>query len=154
MNINNIFISYSWDSETHKNWTKMLADKLEEFFEIHVTLDQYDLDSFSDKNHFMEKGVFENDIVLVVITRNYVEKANSRVGGVGIETKMSSARHWEESLKEGSSKIIPILREKYNLPNYLKEKFYINFCEDSSFEESFEKLIAHIKGNSKSPRPE
>ena len=38
-----IFISYSWDSEEHKEWTLHLANRLEEFREVHVTLDQYDL---------------------------------------------------------------------------------------------------------------
>ena len=45
-----LFISYSWDSNEHQKWAKNLADKLEEFDEIHVVFDQYDLDSFEDKN--------------------------------------------------------------------------------------------------------
>lgn len=105
-----LFISYSWDSDTHQKWAKNLADKLEEFEEIHIIFDQYDLDSFDDKNYFMEHAVFENDVVIIIITNNYVEKSNTRSGGVGIETKMSASRHWEESLNGKSSKIICILR--------------------------------------------
>ncbi|ELV8653059.1 toll/interleukin-1 receptor domain-containing protein, partial [Vibrio vulnificus] len=122
----NIFISYSWDSESHKGWALNLANQLEEYFELHITFDQYDLDSFEDKNHFMEKGVFGNDIIIMLVTPKYVKKANERLGGVGIETKMSSARHWEESLSQGKSNIIPVLCSGDELPNYLKEKFYID----------------------------
>jgi len=148
-----IFISYSWDSESHKEWALKLSNQLEEYFELHITFDQYDLNSFEDKNHFMEKGVFENDIIIMLVTPAYVSKANSRLGGVGIETKMSSARHWEESLSEGKSNIIPILCDGGELPNYLKEKCYIDFRDDQKYDFSFSKLIQHINGTSKVSRP-
>lgn len=148
-----IFISYSWDSQSHKDWALNFSNKLEEYFELHVTFDQYDLDSFEDKNHFMEKGVFENDIIIILVTPKYVEKANERLGGVGIETKMSSARHWEETLSQGQSNIILVLCEGSDVPNYLKEKFFIDFRDKSKYESSFENLIKHINGTSKISRP-
>lgn len=153
MSQNNIFLSYSWDSLEHKEWALELADRLEQFLELNITFDQYDLDSTSDKNYFMEKAVFENDFILVVVTESYVLKANSRLGGVGIETKMSSSRHWEDSNGGGASKIIPILREGAELPRYLKEKFYIDFRNDSKYEEGFESLLKHIRGEAKVARP-
>ncbi|ENF8750701.1 TIR domain-containing protein [Vibrio fluvialis] len=149
----NIFISYSWDNDEHKEWTRKLADRLEEYSEIHVVFDQYDLDSFSDKNFFMEKGVFDTDILLIIVTKEYVNKANNRLGGAGIETKMSTARHWEESLNGNDSNIIPILREGGTLPNYLKEKFYVDFRKDDMFEKSISYLLRHIKNESKVKRP-
>ncbi|MES2675141.1 MAG: TIR domain-containing protein [Pseudomonadota bacterium] len=148
-----IFISYSWDSQSHKEWALKLSNDLEEYFELEITFDQYDLDSFEDKNHFMEKGVFDNDIIITLVTPKYVEKANKRVGGVGIETKMSSARHWEESATEGKSKIIPILCDGSELPNYLKEKIYIDFRNEQSYQASFAELIKNITGASKVARP-
>ncbi|MDX8130124.1 TIR domain-containing protein [Methylomonas sp. OY6] len=153
MEKHNLFISYSWDSEEHKGWTKNIADRLEEFNEFHIAFDQYDLDSFEDKNLFMEQGVFQTDIVLVIVTTAYVEKANGRLGGVGIETKMSVSRHWEESSSLGKSKIIPLLREGEILPNYLKEKFFIDFRSDDNFEKSFHDLLKHIIDDAKERRP-
>lgn len=153
MEIKKIFISYSWDSEGHKEWALKLANQLEEYFELHITLDQYDLDSFEDKNYFMEKGVFANDIIIMLVTPQYVKKANERLGGVGIETKMSSARHWEESLSQGKSNIIPVLCKGDELPNYLKDKFHIDFRDEYKYEASFADLLNHIKGNSKAARP-
>lgn len=153
MDIKKIFISYSWDNETHKQWTLNLANQLEEYSELHITLDQYDLDSFSDKNHFMESGVFDNDYIILIVTPEYVHKSNNRSGGVGIETKLASSRHWEESLTLGVSKIIPILRSGTELPNYIKEKFYIDFRDDEKLSSSFEQLIKHITNSAKSIRP-
>lgn len=149
-----IFISYSWDDLEHKLWTKNLADRLEEIFELDVSFDQYDLDSFSDKNFFMERSVFDTDLILTVITNKYSDKANSRSGGVGIETTLATSRHWDEVLSSGQSNIIPLLRNGDEVPNYLKNKFYIDFRHDDDFEESFNKLLSHIKGESKSPRPQ
>ena len=134
-------------------YIKRLADKLEEYFELHITFDQYDLDSFTDKNHFMEKGVFDNHLILIIVTPEYVQKANSRSGGVGIETKLSISRHWEESLNGEQSNIIPLLRKGTEVPNYLKEKFYIDFLDDSELDHSFKDLINHVKGTSKAKRP-
>lgn len=153
MNKKKIFVSYSWDSEEHKEWVKKLADSLEEYFEIHVVFDQYDLDLFTDKNYFMEKGVFDNDIMLIIVTSEYVEKSNNRIGGVGIETKMSTSRHWEESLNGKDSNMIAILREGGTVPNYLKEKFRVDFRKDEMYEKSFSYLLKHINGDSKSIRP-
>ena len=129
-----VFISYSWDGEEHQQWTKNLADRLEEINELTVSFDQYDLDSLSDKNYFMEKAVFETDLILAVITGSYNDKANNRKDGVGIETSMAVSRHWEEAVGSGKSNIIPILREGAAVPNYLKNKFYIDFRNDSDFE--------------------
>lgn len=97
--------------------------------------------------------VFGTDLILPVITGNYSKKANERVGGVGIETAMTVSRHWEESLASGKSNIIPILREGEDVPNYLKDKFYIDFRDNENFETSFSKLLEHIKGTSKAVRP-
>ena len=148
-----IFISYSWDSEDHQNWVGGLADRLEEIQEIHVTLDQYDLDSYGDKNFFMEKGVFESDVILVIVTENYVEKANARSGGAGIETKMASALHWAEAETKGESRLIPVLREGKGVPRYLKEKLYVDFRDPEKFEKSFGHLLKQLNQETRRTRP-
>jgi len=148
-----VFISYSWDSENHKEWVLNLANRLEEYDEIHVVLDQYDLDNFSDKNQFMEEGVFESEIVLVVSTEGYVEKANKRRGGVGIESKMSSSRHWEESVRTGKSNIVVLKRNGDFIPNYLKEKLYVDFSNDDKFEIALTETLKLIKDEVKVKRP-
>ncbi|WP_196333603.1 TIR domain-containing protein, partial [Vibrio campbellii] len=93
----------SWDDGCHRKWARQFSDRLEEIYEIHVTFDQYDLDSRIDKNHFMEKGVFENEFVLLIITDEYRDKADNRKGGVGIESYLAISKYWEEMLKYGKS---------------------------------------------------
>jgi hypothetical protein len=149
----NIFISYSWDSDVHKQWVLDLAHRLEIIEELHVVLDQYDLDRFSDKDKFMEQGVFDSEVVLIVSTEDYVEKANARMGGVGIETKLASSRHWEESAKIGSSNILVLRRSGVSTPNYLKEKLHIDFSLDEKFETSLKEILKHLDGTSKVARP-
>ncbi|WP_214655658.1 SEFIR domain-containing protein, partial [Vibrio anguillarum] len=38
-----VFISYAWESDEHVEWVKKLGDELEQYEDIHVILDQYDL---------------------------------------------------------------------------------------------------------------
>lgn len=148
-----IFISYSWESETHNEWVKRLADRLEEHAELHVVWDGYDLDSLRDKNLFMESAVRDADFVIVVSTLAYKRKADERAGGVGIETYLSTAAHWRQLLKEGKTKFLPLLREKDAIPTYLEGQFWIDFENDSIFEVQFSRLLDHIHGRSKHPRP-
>lgn len=81
----NIFISYSWDSKEHQDWVLKLSNELDSYEEINVKLDQYDLDTSSNKNHFMESSAFDSDLVLIIMTPGYVKKADNRAGGAGIK---------------------------------------------------------------------
>lgn len=117
---NKVFISYSWDSDDHRNWVRKLADSLEEIKELHVTWDGYDLDALADKNLFMEAGIHESDYVVVVASRTYKEKADKRSGGVGIETYLTTAAHWDGLQRNDKTKVIVVLREPDAVPNYLK----------------------------------
>jgi len=96
----NIFISYSYDNDDHEKWVNKLADDLEKYKEFHVIYDKYDLTSFNDKNYFMESGIYDSDITLIIATKKYSDKANLREDGVGIETYMATARHWEDFAKK------------------------------------------------------
>ena len=150
----NIFISYSWDGEEHQQWVQGLARDLEEFAEFHVVTDFFDLDNFSDKNYFMEKSVREADIVIVVCTENYKRKADSRQGGVGIETYLSVIRHWEESEGGGASRMLVVAREKSSIPYYLQGKFRVDFYNDDLYQKSLDYLVKALSKKSKIPRPE
>ncbi|HDG1679430.1 TPA: toll/interleukin-1 receptor domain-containing protein, partial [Kluyvera ascorbata] len=138
----NIFISYSWDNQEHKEWVLNLANQLSEYEEIHVTLDQYDLDTSIDKNYFMEKGAFDSDIILIIITPDYAKKSNTRSGGVGIEATLLSSRYWDEILVNQKTSIIPILRsgEFSSSPRYLRNHFSLDFRDDLNFDTNFNNL--------------
>ncbi|MDI3365280.1 MULTISPECIES: TIR domain-containing protein [Pantoea] len=150
-----IFVSYSWDGEEHQEWVRKLADSLEEDYAYHVVWDGYDLDSLSDKNFFMEKAVRDTDFILVVTTEKYKEKADNRNGGVGIETYLASALHWERMTgKDKKTNIIVINREPDSTPDYLKGHFYIDFNKDELFPNSLVELKKLLNAEPKYKRPE
>jgi len=149
-----IFISYSWDNEEHQKWVQGLATDLDEFQEFHVTFDQFDLDNFSDKNLFMERAIQDSDIIIVVCTELYKRKAESRTGGVGIETYLSTIRHWEESEGGAPSNIMVVSREKYSTPFYLKGKFRVDFYDDDLYQKSLSFLINALTRKTKVTRPD
>ena len=155
MDVKKLFISYSWESKEHDEWVEKLANSLEIYPDIHVIWDKYDLDSAVDKNLFMEEGVFTADYMLVVATETYVKKANERQGGVGIETFMNVSRHWQELQDEQKKRTnsIVILKDKGQVPNYLKGHLYVDFTSDDKFDENLAKLLAEINKSSKVIRP-
>ncbi|MEL6135162.1 MAG: toll/interleukin-1 receptor domain-containing protein, partial [Bacteroidota bacterium] len=79
-----VFISYSWDSDEHKEWVKQLADRLMADG-IDITLDQYDLLLGRNLTHYMEEAVETANKVILILTENYKLKAEKRTGGVGYE---------------------------------------------------------------------
>lgn len=148
-----IFISYSWDSEEHKQWVQKLAEDLDSFKELDVAWDGFDLDALSDKNYYMEKSIHEADVVIIVATQKYKQKADSRNGGVGIETYMSSAIHWNQSNAGGDSKFILIQKEPESIPRYLEGKIYTDFTKDSLYSNKLQVLINILKKSNRVPRP-
>ncbi len=151
--VKRIFISYSWDSDQHIKWVEKLANAIEVHEDVHVLWDGYDLDSCVDKNLFMEKSVTESDFTIIISTDKYCQKANNRCGGVGIETYLNTARHWEEMLNNKKTNSVVVLRDKNSTPNYLKGHLYIDFSEDAMFEESLSQLFNCFQSKSRSTRP-
>lgn len=130
-----IFISYSWDSEDHKQWVQQLAEDLTESMpDLDVEYDQRGMDHRVDRNQYMESAIFETDAVLVIITKNYTEKANARQGGVGRETAMAAERHWTETASKSRTRILGIKREAdADAPRYLTASLYFDFSRPDSY---------------------
>jgi len=102
------FISYSHDSDDHKEWVRtQLAERLMATG-IRVILDQWHLKFGSDLAVFME-SLSRADYVLIVCTPMYAQRANNRQGGVGYESSIITG----EILSERPSiepKFVPLLR--------------------------------------------
>ena len=77
-----VFISYSHDSQQHKEWVLGLATALRTNG-IDAVLDQWDLSPGQDIAAFMARGIRTADRVLLICTGPYVSKAETGVGGVG-----------------------------------------------------------------------
>lgn len=148
-----VFISYSWDGDEHRAWVKKFVDSLEEIEEITTIWDGYDLDSLIDKNFFMEDATHDVDFVVAITTSAYKAKADERKGGVGIETFLMSAVHWNGLLKDKRSKIIAVQREANSTPRYLEGHFYLDFTQDSQFPAKLLELERLLQGKATFERP-
>ena len=135
-----VFISYSHDSPEHRRWVSELGAKLRHSG-VDAILDQWDLGPGDDVTQFMEAGVRDLDWVLVICTDNYVRRANDRKGGVGYEVQIVTAQLVENL---GIDKFIPIIRHtsgQEQMPTFLGGRVYIDFTDDSQFNEKFDELL-------------
>lgn len=105
-NIPRAFISYSWDSDAHKEWVRELAERLT-MDGVEVRLDQWHLAPGQSITQFMETAIVESDYIIVVCTPNYCARSLSRKGGVGYEQQIISGRLAGGVPRE---KFIPVVR--------------------------------------------
>ncbi|MFO6421532.1 TIR domain-containing protein [Hylemonella sp. W303a] len=142
-----VFISYSWDSEDHKQWVQQFADDLQEkISDLHVEYDQRGMDHRVDRNRYMEAGIYESDVVLAIITKEYTEKANTRQGGVGRETAMAAERHFSEVTTKSRTPILAIKRQaNAEVPHYLKTSLYFDFSSSNVYSEALGKLKKELE---------
>ncbi len=141
-NILKVSISYSWDSEEHKKWVRILANYLIEYAGMDVTLDQYDLAVGKNMTYFMETAIEKADKVLMILTPNYKEKADGRVSGVGYEHSIISSNLFE--LQKDNNKFKPILRAgnlKESVPVFIKSLLYHDMTKDDRFESDVFNLV-------------
>lgn len=83
-----LFISYAWTSDTHREWVRLLASQLH-LLGYDVKIDQQ-VDYGSSLNGFMQE-VTNVAHVLLVVDENYVLRADTMPeSGVGIETRWIS----------------------------------------------------------------
>ena len=135
-----VFISYSHDSPEHKRWVLELSKKLRNNG-VDVILDQWDLSPGDNLTQFMEVGIRDFDRVLVICTDNYVTKANDREGGVGYEVQIVTSQLVENL---GIDKFIPLIRQvsgKKKVPACLEARVYIDFTDESLFDEKLNELL-------------
>ena len=138
-----VFISYSHDSSEHRRWVSELGAKLRHNG-VDAILDQWDLGPGDDVTRFMERGIIDSDRVLVVCTDQYVRKANAAEGGVGYERMIVTAQLAQDL---GTNKLIPVIRQtsaKEKMPWGLRERIYIDFTDDSQFDEKFDELLREL----------
>jgi hypothetical protein len=142
-----VFISYAWSSAIHERWVLDLATQLRERG-VDAILDKWDLNLGNDSIPFMEQMVNDETIkkVIMICDRTYMEKANRRKGGVGIETQIISKKVYEKS---DQNKFVAVIKEKDAngnpcVPTYCSSRFYVDLSEESNFTDGFTKLLYWI----------
>jgi hypothetical protein len=147
-----VFVSYSHDSQEHKDWvlklsTRLLANGVD------VILDQWDLSLGGDLPRFMALGLTGANRVLAICTSTYVDRANAGEGGTGYETMILTAQVMRNITTD---RIIPVLRNNGGpdlTPVFLASRLYIDFRDDADYEERYGELVREIHGVRISPRP-
>lgn len=139
----NVFISYCHKDVTEE-WIQNLVTVLGQHG-INSIVDIYDLQLGQDLNYFMEQ-IKKVDKVIILLGKHYMEKANRREGGVGIETQIISCDVYK-NLEQ--TKFIPIVvckdeRDNAYLPFYLETRLYTDFSSAELFDKNMEELVKHI----------
>ncbi|MCO4313017.1 toll/interleukin-1 receptor domain-containing protein [Pectobacterium versatile] len=147
-----LFISYSHDSEEHKEWVEKLATRLEGNG-VHVFFDQWDVGLGDDLALFMEQGLTNADRVMVICTEPYVKKANAqRSGGVGYEKMIISAQIMSSL---GDNQVIPIIVNNLldnPVPTFVGSRLRLYF-DNTTYEQSYAELIHDLHGKKLKARP-
>ena len=141
------FISYSWTTPAHEQWVIEFAASLREDG-VNVTLDKWDLKEGHDGHAFMEQMVSDVDIkkVIIICDKGYVAKADKRSGGVGTETQIITPEIYEEQAQD---KFVAVVMERHEdgkpyLPAFYGSRIYIDFSDDSSRAENYDRLLRWI----------
>jgi hypothetical protein len=124
-----VFISYSWTSDEHQQWVLELATELRQSG-VDIVLDKWDLREGQDAHAFMEKMVTDPEInrVILICDAHYVEKANTRAGGVGTEAQIISPAIYGQV---DQNKFVAVVRERNAtgqayVPAYYGSRIYIS----------------------------
>lgn len=153
-NLIKVFITYSWEDKSHKDWAKQLANELIAKG-IDAIIDQYDLEPGDRLPQFMEESIYSAVYVLVICTPKYKQKADARIGGVGYESHLMSGELFDN---ENRRKYIPILRRgtiKESVPHFLSGTNTIDLSEgldQSEYYDNLRDLIAWLKREKKKPK--
>ena len=147
------FISYSWDSDAHKDWVRNLATALKKNG-IETRLDQWNVRLGTDLPLYMETSIRESDYVLLICTPKFAEKADAGKGGVGYEKTIVTGEIFQGVER---CKFIPLLRygsPRKALPAYLKSKAFADFRDDNTFQKSLKEVLHHIFNEPEFSEPE
>jgi hypothetical protein len=144
-----IFVSYRWSSPDHEEWVLSLATSLRHAG-IDVVLDKWHLSEGQDTLAFMESMVSDPAVtkVLMVCDRGYVERANTREGGVGTEAQIISAKVYQSTDQNKFAAIVIELDAdgRPMLPHYMATRLYFDMSTQEAETANFEKVVRWIFG--------
>lgn len=148
-----VFISYSWDSLSHKDRVLMLADQLRKEG-IDCDLDQYETSPPEGWLQWMTRRLEWSDFVLVICTETYRRRVDGHEPvGVGRGVKwegaiISQVIYQSDSL---NTKFVPVAfsqGDRNHVPIFLGgASFYV-------LDDDYERLYRHLTNQPPTPKPE
>lgn len=151
-----VFISYARTNPKYQEKIVNFANTLRGNG-IDAKLDELELKIGHDLYYFMEQNIKEDaDFILLMLNKEFVEKANKREGGVGTETQIIAKDVYDNTQQE---KIIPIILE-YNkngkpyLPTFIESRYCIDLSSDEKYSENYELLLRTLYNEPKNLKEE
>ena len=138
------FISYSWDSDRHREWVRRFAADLRSRG-VDAWLDQWDVQLGDDVTAFMERGITQADYVLFVCTEPFAAKANGRRSGVGYEQSIVTAELLNSQPPRG--RFVCVLRSgtpSLAIPRYMQARLWVDLRDDVEYSRGLEQLLVHM----------
>lgn len=138
-----VFVSYSHDSEEHKNWVIQLATRLR-LNGVNIILDAWNTKLGSDLAFFMEQGLSNSKRVICVCSDSYLTKSNIGKGGVGYEKQIMTS---ELIVDQNTNWVIPLIvnnTSNKKTPTFLGARKYISFEDPKLYESKYEELLRDI----------
>lgn len=151
-----VFLSYARTSQEHIEKITNFASMLRKDG-IDARIDEWDLKVGYDLYFFMENNIKrEADKILLILNKEFVEKANERKAGVGTETQLISKEVYDDVKQE---RIIPIVWEcdekgEPYMPDFLETRLYIDLSSNEKFGENYETLLRTLYNKPKNPKEE
>ncbi|RJP49362.1 MAG: TIR domain-containing protein [Anaerolineaceae bacterium] len=148
-----VFISYSQDSDEHKDSVLELANRLRADG-IDAVLDQYETSPAEGWLKWMDRHIADDDFVLVVCTEKYHRRViGKEETGKGLGIKWESTLTYQRLYDDDSlnTRFIPIMFDggkTENIPTPIKGgTFYF-------LPSQYDKLYRHITNQPETPKPE
>lgn len=125
-----VFITYSWDDEKHKDKVLALNNYLRENgFNSEMDRSKSDNETSLDFRKMMHSIVIDYSKIIIVLSKGYKVKANDFKGGVGIEYEMiikdfekSQNKYILVSFCDITDEIIPVFFREKNILDLRNEK--------------------------------
>lgn len=135
-----VFVTYSWDSEPHKNKVLSFADFLRKNgFETDIDRKISQESTAADFTKMMHQAMTDYSKVIVVLSKGYKTKADSFTGGVGTEYGLII-----KDIEENSSKYILVTLEGMS-ENITPLNFKGREIVDLSNKENLDVLFAKLQ---------
>jgi hypothetical protein len=135
-----VFIMYSWDSETHKEQVLSLWKTLRDNgFKTVIDRQESQENTATDFNVMMHKAITHFSKVVIVLSEGYAERANNFKGGVGFEYSMVI-----KDINDFRQKYILVSFDKITdaiFPAFLKGREVIQLGKDADLENLYGKLM-------------
>jgi tetratricopeptide (TPR) repeat protein len=139
-----VFISYSQDSDEHKDKVLHLADRLRNDG-IDANLDQYQVAPKDGWQLWMEKQIRDSKYVLLVCTETYLRRVMKEDAGKGLGVMWESTIIYQYLYNSGvvNEKFIPVVFGRDNIkhiPVPLQSSTYYDVSTDAGYESLYRRL--------------